>query len=182
MSPRVQGQRWSRLRAVVQPTDRHHIWTWPPSLRRVGWRRGGGGGAWRGRVPGKAPGQTSREGCAPQALHAPSVCCVYLRRAELGQVPSCLVWLLPVSLKSEAVPMLEAVLSWTPVSFVCKPEWMSAPMSRGDRGNSSHFSLVSVLFLCPWESVLSWEQVEGVLSYTVMLDITMLATLRKTSP
>lgn len=61
----------------------------------------------------------------PQALHAPSVCCVYLQRAEL--VPSCRVWLLPVSLKSEAVPTLEAVLSWTPVSFVCKPEWTSAP-------------------------------------------------------
>lgn len=45
MSPHVQGQRWSQLRTVVQPTDRHHIWTWPPSLRRVGWRWGGGGGA-----------------------------------------------------------------------------------------------------------------------------------------
>lgn len=100
MSPCMQGQRWSQLRAVVQPTDWRHIWTRPPSLRRVGWRQGGGGGAWRGRVPGEAPGRTSHEGCAPQALHAPSVCCVYLRRAELGQVPSCLVWLLPVSLKS----------------------------------------------------------------------------------
>ena len=118
---------------------------------------------------GEAPGWTSPEGCAPQALQAPLVCCVYLQRAELGQVPSCLVWLLHVSLKSEVMPRLGGVLSWTPVSFICKPEWTSVPMSQGDRGNSSHFSLVFVFFLCPWESGLSWKQVEGVLSYTVIL-------------
>ena len=57
MSPCMQGQRWSQLRAVVQPTDWRHIWTRPPSLRmcRRAWESPGVCGACAGRPPLRGP-------------------------------------------------------------------------------------------------------------------------------